>query len=150
VARPEKPINWDDVEFHLMAGATQEEICATVGLHRSNFIPKFYERYGSDFTTYATEKRSQGLTLLKSAQLRKALSKSDKGSTQMLMWLGKVSLGQKEPDTGTQQYTTIKVNANDRLRSGSRLQSEGLSDSGDSCTEQRNEEGSSGMAPTFG
>lgn len=93
MARPEKPINWDQVDRFLEAGCTQKQICSAIGISEDTLQRRFKDKYGVAYTVYAVEKAQYGESLLLAAQMKKALS----GNTQMLTWLGKVRLGQREP-----------------------------------------------------
>ena len=99
--RPIKPIDWNRVDFNMMSGCTQEEVAAEIGVHRHTLSARFYEEFDVDYSTYATEKAQCGDLHLKVAQFQKALNNNAKGNTQMLIWLGKVRLGQKEPEAMT-------------------------------------------------
>jgi AraC-like DNA-binding protein len=96
--RPIKPIDWARVDFNLMAGSTQEEVAAELGIHRHTLSARFYEEFDLDYSTYSTQKAQAGELHIRVAQFQKALNNNAKGNTQMLIWLGKVRLGQKEPE----------------------------------------------------
>ncbi len=98
MGRQEKPIDWNYIEMAMLAGVNQTRILESIDLNKCNFIRRFKERYGENFESYATKKHQQGNSLLEVAQFQKALNNSHKGNSQMLMYLGKVKLGQKEPE----------------------------------------------------
>lgn len=95
MTRPEKEIPWDKVELYLMSGASQKKIADSLGIHQDTLRDRVKEKYGVDYSTYSTSKSQTGELLLEAAQMQKAL----KGNTQMQIWLGKVKLGQREPET---------------------------------------------------
>lgn len=92
--RPEKPINWEKVDYLLMAGCKGTEIAPHFDMHVNTFYDKVLERYKINFTEYSALKRCQGDSLLKEKQFEKAL----KGDNTLLIWLGKIRLEQKEND----------------------------------------------------
>ena len=97
-----KDINWDLVELYLKAGCRQNKIAEALGIHRETLSYKIKEKYGMDYSAFSTKLQSEGEMLLQAAQFQKALKNSSPGNTQMLMYLGKVRLGQKEhEDTNT-------------------------------------------------
>lgn len=102
MARPEKPIDWNQVELSIMAGCSQNKIVSAAKVDKTTFIRQFKKRYKTNFTNYATDKSQYGEVLLEVAQFQKALKSSSPGNTQMLIWLGKVRLGQREPEPLTQ------------------------------------------------
>lgn len=97
MARPEKPIDWKKVEDLLLSGCTAKEIAPHFDMHVDSFYRRFNDQYDEDFTSYAATRRSQGHSLLKHAQIKKALA----GNVTMLTFLGRVEMGQKEPETNT-------------------------------------------------
>ena len=105
MGRHEKPIDWEKVDFYLMSGSKQYDIAASVGVDKKTFIKHFKKKYNKDFSTYSTEKYACGNQLLEAAQFQKAIKSSSPGNTQMLIWLGKVRLGQKET------VNTVNTNA---------------------------------------
>lgn|GEM_PF-1065052 len=94
MARPLKEINWDLVELYAKSGCTQKEIADSLHIHRETLADRVKEKYGMDYSTFSTYFYSEGDILLKAQQFQKAM----KGYWQALMWLGKVRLGQKEPE----------------------------------------------------
>ena len=96
--RPEKPIDWNFVEQAMIAGSNQKRIAEAVGVDQGTFIDKFRKQYDEDFTIIASQKRQYGESLLELSQFQKALNNSSKGNPQMLMYLGKVKLGQVEAE----------------------------------------------------
>lgn len=96
MARNPKVIDWDLVELMMEAGANQTQIAMAFNVHRDTLRDSFKKEYGIDFSTYSTTKLQYGDAVLLAAQYQKALKSSSPGNTQMLIYLGKVRLGQKE------------------------------------------------------
>lgn len=94
MARPQKPINWDVVELFLKSGCKQNKICSHLGLSPDCFHRRVKEKYGMGFTDLADKFRSEGELMIEAQQFQKAM----KGYWPALLWLGKVKLGQREPD----------------------------------------------------
>lgn len=94
MARPEKQIDWNKVDQLLMAGCTGTQICPHFDMHSDTFYLKVKEKYNMGFTEYSRLKKDQGDSLLHAKQFEKAM----KGDNSMLIWLGKVRLGQREMD----------------------------------------------------
>lgn len=99
MARPEKTIDWNKVDRMIEAQCPAKEIAPAVNLHLDTFYDKFKDHHGMNFADYAGQKSPYGLGLLRLAQFQKAI----KGNTQLLLWLGKVLLGQREPDAERNQ-----------------------------------------------
>jgi hypothetical protein len=95
MARPEKPINWELVDKFLESGCTQKQIANSIGVDVNTLHDRFIKQYGCSYTDYSDRKCQYGEALLLAAQMKKALA----GNTQMLIWLGKVRLGQREPES---------------------------------------------------
>lgn len=95
--RPEKPINWDLVDRMIEAQCTGVEIAGSCGIYPKTFYIRFRAHHGISFDAYRTNKAQSGLGIIKLAQYQKAINNSSKGNVQMLIYLGKVLLGQKEP-----------------------------------------------------
>ena len=93
-----KDINWEIVDLYLKSGATQKKIAENLQIHPNTLSDRIKEKYGVSYSTYSTSLCSEGELLLEAAQFQKALKSSSPGNTQMLIWLGKVRLGQREPD----------------------------------------------------
>lgn len=93
--RPRKEINWDLVELYLKAGSNQQKICKTLGICTETMAKYTRERYGCDFSELSDRLRSEGDILIEAQQYQKAM----KGYWPALLWLGKVRLGQTEPES---------------------------------------------------
>lgn len=96
--RPPKEVNWELVERMIEAQCTLGEIAGTLNIHIDTMADKVKAQYGITFTELTQRKAMSGLGILKLAQYQKALNNSAKGNVQMLIYLGKVLLGQKEKD----------------------------------------------------
>lgn len=109
--RPEKPIDWNVVDDLLLADCLGTEIASHFNIHPQTFYRKIEEKYGIGFTAYAQEIKQRGDSIIRKAQFDKAVI--DRDNT-MLIWLGKMRLGQKDPDKqqaqNTPQNITFKVN----------------------------------------
>lgn len=97
-----KELDWDKINLYLKAGATQTRIAESLGINRDTLRDRVKEKYGVEYSAYSASMRSTGELLIEATQLQKALA----GNITMLLWLGKVKLGQKEPDS----ISTIAVN----------------------------------------
>src|ERR1700676_2414974 len=91
-----KPINWQEVELAMMAGCNQERIAGSQNVHVDTLRDNFFLEYGVDYSTFSNQMHRKGETLIEVEQFKKALNNSTKGNTQMLIWLGKQRLGQKD------------------------------------------------------
>lgn len=84
-------IDWNKLDRLLEAGCDLMQACGALGISHDTMHRRLKEK-GTDFANYAKDKRSKGDGLLLISQMKKALE----GNTQMLIWLGKNRLGQKE------------------------------------------------------
>lgn len=96
MARHPKQIDWELVELMLEAGANQKQIAMAFNIHPETLRNQFKKEYDQDFSCYSASKLQYGDAVLLAAQYQKALKSSSPGNTQMLIYLGKVRLGQKE------------------------------------------------------
>ena len=94
MARPEKPIDWKKVDHLLMAGCKGTEICPHFDMHPNTFYRKVEEEHCVSFSEYSRIKKEHGASLLNVKQFEKALEKDNT----MLIWLGKIRLGQHETE----------------------------------------------------
>lgn len=90
--RPNKRINWDDVDKFLVAGCSGVQVAASLGIHRDTLYDRCEKKFGKKFSEYSAEKKQKGNSLLLGKQFHVAMS----GNTTMLVWLGKQRLGQEE------------------------------------------------------
>lgn len=89
-----KEINWDLVELYVKSGCSQQKIADSLCIHRETLADHTKEKYGKDWSTFSTALRSEGDMLIEAQQFQKAA----KGYWPALQWLGKVRLGQREPE----------------------------------------------------
>ncbi len=92
VGRPPKPIDWDEVDEFLEAGAPGTEIASYFNISHDQFYIRIKEKYGISFHEYQAEKRGKGNIPIRKSQYDKAIA----GDNMMLIWLGKNRLGQKD------------------------------------------------------
>jgi len=106
MSRPEKKINWHDVDAYLEAGCLGSEIAAQFDMHPHTFYDRVVKKYNMTFTDYCSEKRNKGAGLIRKKQFDKALE----GDNSMLIWLGKNRL--KQSDSPFDQNVTEEVKNN--------------------------------------
>lgn len=98
MSRPFRPIDWKKVEFLLCAGCSGREIASEMGMDKDTLYDAAKREKNMCFSEYSAMFHSKGEAMLKSAQFAKAVGLSKNGDTQLLTWLGKVRLKQKEPE----------------------------------------------------
>ncbi len=96
--RPEKTIDWELVDKFLEAGCNGIQISSHFSMHPNTFYDRVSEKYNMSFTEYAGLNSPKGEAHLLLSQHQKSLNSQSKGNAQMLIWLGKVRLGQREPE----------------------------------------------------
>ena len=94
MARPEKLINWEIVEKRMEAGNSAKTIAMSFNINIDTFYDRFKKEYGVSFADYSVNTPQLGKDNILYTQYMKALA----GSVPMLMWLGKVMCGQREPE----------------------------------------------------
>ena len=97
MARPSgtvKEINWDLFELYLKSGAKQKKIAESLRIDEDTLRKRVKEKYGQIYSVISAAFHSEGDLLIEAQQFQKAV----KGYWPALLWLGKVRLGQKEPD----------------------------------------------------
>lgn len=97
--RPPKPIDWNLVNELLEAGCSGPEIAPHFNIHSDTLYRQVENKYGMNFTTYATSFNKKGESSIRKKQYDKAL----KGDNMMLIWLGKNRL--KQADQHPQEIT---------------------------------------------
>lgn len=130
MSRPEKPIDWKKVDELLVAGCFGTEIASHFDMHHETFYTRVQEKFGVGFTAYASEKKSQGDSILRAVQYKHAL----KGNTTMLIWLGKNRLKQREgedpkekpPNDASIDETLLLAKENQALKEKNRVLEEQL------------------------
>lgn len=95
VGRPCKPIDWNRVDTMIAKGCSGVEIAGELGIHEETFYVRVQQEHNINFTGYAGGKYSKGNGRIRMMQFDRAMD----GNIQMLIWLGKVRLNQKEPDS---------------------------------------------------
>jgi hypothetical protein len=89
-----KEINWDLIELYVKAGCTQQNICQAFYIHDDTLRDRVREKYGVEWSAFSAALHSEGKLLIEAQQFQKAM----KGYWPALQWLGKVKLGQREPE----------------------------------------------------
>lgn len=89
-----KEINWDLVELYVKAGSKQVNICKAFSIDEDTLRSRVREKYGMEWSVFSAALRSEGELLIEGQQFQKAM----KGYWPALLWLGKVRLGQREPE----------------------------------------------------
>lgn len=94
MAPHKKEINWERVEMYVKAGCTQERIAKSLYIDRDTLRDRVKDKYGIEYSAFSAALHSEGDMLIEAKQFDKAM----KGCWPALLWLGKVRLGQKEPE----------------------------------------------------
>ena len=94
MARPEKIIDWNEVEKRMESKSTARELAAFLRIDINTFYDRFKKEYGKCFADCVDDLHSAGKSNLRFVQYQKALE----GNTQMMVLLGKFWLDQKEID----------------------------------------------------
>jgi AraC-like DNA-binding protein len=95
-------IDWKKVDDLLEAGCTIVQIASHFRCTRETIYERFEKEKGLSLSTYAQQKRESGENILRAKQHELA----KEGNIPMLIWLGKVRLGQSE----TQVISSIAPN----------------------------------------
>lgn len=90
--RPEKVINWEQIDGLCALHCTGAEIASIVGVDYSSLERQIRVKFGKTFTEYFTEKAANGKMSLRRRQFKAAMD----GNPTLLIWLGKQMLGQKD------------------------------------------------------
>jgi len=88
------PKDWEKIELYMKAGATQKRIAAAFNMSEVSLRAKVEAKYGETYSAVNQGFATLGEILIESVQFQKALS----GNVPMLLWLGKVRCGQREPE----------------------------------------------------
>lgn len=124
MGRKELSIDWARVDLMLKAGCSGVEIAEEFGMHPNTFRRRLEEEYNVSFGDYLLSKKAHGDGCLRVAQYQKAVDFNDSG---MLLWLGKIRLGQHEPDpVASNKQQPINVYANGKLAIGIDVRTEEL------------------------
>ena len=89
-----KEINWDMIELYVKAGCKQIDICNAFFIDETTLRERVKEKYDMNWTAFSASLISEGHMLLEAKQFEKAM----KGYWPALQWLGKIKLGQREPE----------------------------------------------------
>lgn len=95
MARPLKDINWDYVERMMEAGCNAKEISGKYRIDTDTFYTRFKKHFECGFQDYSAKASAGGEGEIRTMQYAKAII--DKNPP-MLTFLGRVRLGQREPD----------------------------------------------------
>lgn len=93
--RPQKPIDWVDVDKLCAMQCTQQEIASFLDISVDTLDRRCKSVHKISFAEYFEEKRARGRISLRRAQYKLA----EGGNAVMLIWLGKQYLGQKDKST---------------------------------------------------
>lgn len=122
MVRPEAKIDWEKADEMLVAGSPGTEVAAFFGIHADTFYKRVEEKYNMGFSAYLQEKKSKGEALIRLHQFDKALGKTKKGDTQLLMLLGRERLGQKDTKNALdQEYLESVKKILDRVQQNNNL-----------------------------
>lgn len=112
MARPKKEINWDIVEKRMEAGNTAKQIAKHLRIDIDTLYDRFKEEYKCSFSDYSVGMTECGEGDIVFTQHMKALQ----GNVTMLMYLGKVKYGQKEPETAmTSAPNQVQIDQSHRI-----------------------------------
>jgi hypothetical protein len=99
MVRPLKEINWDVVERLIESGCSGVAIASKFRIQKQTFYERFKKEYGCSFQDYHTDVQEAGLADIMSMLHAKALNNKAPGNSQLLIFLARVRLGMKEPET---------------------------------------------------
>ncbi len=105
MARPEKIIDWKQVEQRMEAGNSARQIASVFRIDINTFYDRFKKEYGKGFADFFDGFSECGKANIEYTQYLKALS----GNVQTLLWLGQVKCGQKIPDGSNQNTPPLDV-----------------------------------------
>jgi hypothetical protein len=94
--RPQKEIDWKIVDEYLIAGCPGTKIANVLGICADTLYLRCELEKGMTFSAYSQQKRDVGDAILHKAQFDKAIGNTEKGENNLLMFLGKVRLEQRE------------------------------------------------------
>jgi hypothetical protein len=92
------PIDWTMVGDLLKAGCKGVEIAARLGICPDTLYGRCEQERNVEFSVFSAQKKADGDALLREAQFKKATKGKDNN---MLIWLGKNRLDQREPESKT-------------------------------------------------
>ena len=94
MATNQKHIDWDLVELYIKSGCNQTKIAKSLFIECDTLRARVKEKYGMDYSVFSAKLVSEGEMLIEAQQFQKAM----KGYWPALLWLGKIRLGQREPE----------------------------------------------------
>jgi hypothetical protein len=86
--------DWDKIELYMKSGSLPTSIAKAMGCTLPTLKRLIEERYEAPYMEVVDKFNETGCILLRVKQFQQAME----GSTQMLSWLGKVRLAQREPE----------------------------------------------------
>jgi len=89
-----KEINWEMVELYVKSGCKQIDICKKFHIDEDTLRARVKEKYDMEWSAFSASLLSEGDMLIAAQQFQKAM----KGFWPALLWLGKIRLGQREPE----------------------------------------------------
>jgi hypothetical protein len=92
MARPEHPIDWEQVEKLCQIQCTQEEIASVIGCCLDTLQNRCAKEFNISFSEFFAQKKLGGKASLR----RKQWALAEDGNATMLVWLGKNVLGQTD------------------------------------------------------
>ncbi len=88
--------DWKKIDDLIISGYEGTEIASHFNVHPETLYRWVEEEKNMGFAEYHRRKSAKGEGLIKAHQFAKALGLTDKGDTQLLLWLGKTRCKQKE------------------------------------------------------
>lgn len=93
-------IDWSKVDLMLEAHCTGTEVANHLGIHYQTLYDRVKEKFKVDFSVYSRQKKEKGKSHLRVKQYQEARI----GNKQMLIWLGKNWLGQKDEPIENKEF----------------------------------------------
>ncbi len=107
MARTPKEIDWNKVKTRIEAGNSAKSIAFAHDINIDTFYDRFKKEFGCNFSDYSDPAKETARDNIEYVQYQKALS----GNDRMLIWLGKIKCGQKEPDQIINEERAFKFGA---------------------------------------
>lgn len=98
--RKKQEIDWKKVDLMLEAHCLGTEVANHLGIHPDTLYNRVKEEFKVDFSAYSRQKKEKGKSHVKVKQYQEARI----GNKQMLIWLGKNWLGQKDEPKKDQEF----------------------------------------------
>ena len=96
VGRPPLELDWELIDEHLEAGCSGISIARTLKIHADTLYDAIQRKYNMNFTDYSCKFHTVGDDLLKKTQFDKAIGRTKKGDTTLLLHLGRTRLKQTD------------------------------------------------------